>query len=72
MLIGYIRASTSGQNTELQRNALISANCVQIFEDKISGKSLDQPGLKRAMRIMSEGDTLVVLKFDRLAVVFAI
>ncbi|EOW1911410.1 TPA: recombinase family protein [Yersinia enterocolitica] len=66
MLIGYIRVSTSDQNTELQRNALISANCVQIFEDKISGKSSDRPGLKRAMHIMSEGDTLVVWKLDRL------
>ncbi|HHH0255208.1 TPA: recombinase family protein [Yersinia enterocolitica] len=66
MLIGYIRVSTSDQNTELQRNALISANCVQIFEDKISGKSSDRPGLKRAMRAMSEGDTLVVWKLDRL------
>lgn len=66
MLIGYIRVSTSDQNTELQRNALISANCVQIFENKISGKSSDRPGLKRAMHIMSEGDTLVVWKLDRL------
>ncbi|MGE4958603.1 recombinase family protein [Yersinia enterocolitica] len=66
MLIGYIRVSTSDQNTELQRNALISANCVQIFEDKISGTSSDRPGLKRAMHIMSEGDTLVVWKLDRL------
>ncbi|EMK7708450.1 DNA-invertase, partial [Yersinia enterocolitica] len=27
MLIGYIRVSTNDQNTELQRNALVSANC---------------------------------------------
>jgi DNA invertase Pin-like site-specific DNA recombinase len=66
MLIGYIRVSTNDQNTELQRNALVSANCEQIFEDKISGKSSDRPGLKRAMRAMSEGDTLVVWKLDRL------
>ncbi|HEG0620360.1 TPA: recombinase family protein [Yersinia enterocolitica] len=66
MLIGYIRVSTNDQNTELQRNALVSANCEQIFEDKISGKSSDRPGLKRAMRSMSEGDTLVVWKLDRL------
>ncbi|HDL6679871.1 TPA: recombinase family protein, partial [Yersinia enterocolitica] len=48
------------------RAALISANCEQIFEDKISGKSSDRPGLKRAMRTMSQGDTLVVWKLDRL------
>nr|WP_276508160.1 recombinase family protein [Yersinia kristensenii] len=44
----------------------MSANCEQIFEDKISGKSSDLPGLKRAMRIMSKDDTLVVWKLDRL------
>ncbi|WP_145577058.1 recombinase family protein [Yersinia mollaretii] len=66
MLIGYIRVSTNDQNTELQRKALVSAHCEQIFEDKISGKSSDRPGLKRAMRAMSEGDTLVVWKLDRL------
>lgn len=66
MLIGYIRVSTNDQNTELQRIALLSANCEQIFEDKISGKASDRPGLKRAMKVMSAGDTLVVWKLDRL------
>ncbi|CND85418.1 DNA-invertase hin [Yersinia nurmii] len=58
MLIGYIRVSTNDQNTELQRNALISAKCDLIFEDKISGKSTDRPGLKKAMRHLSTGDSL--------------
>ncbi|CNI05096.1 recombinase family protein [Yersinia ruckeri] len=66
MLIGYIRVSTNDQNTELQRNALISAKCDLIFEDKISGKSTDRPGLKKAMRQLSTGDSLVVWKLDRL------
>lgn len=66
MLIGYIRVSTNDQNTELQRQALIGANCDQIFEDKISGKTLARPGLKRALSRLSAGDTLVVWKLDRL------
>ncbi len=66
MLIGYIRVSTSDQNTDLQRNALVSANCDLIFEDKISGKSTDRLGLKKAMRHLSTGDSLVVWKLDRL------
>lgn len=66
MLIGYIRVSTSEQNTDLQRNALISANCDLILEDKISGKSRDRPGLKKALRALGRGDTLVVWKLDRL------
>ncbi|WP_394564454.1 DNA-invertase [Pantoea sp. SGAir0180] len=66
MLIGYVRVSTNDQNTDLQRNALQSANCEQIFEDKISGKTSERPGLKRALRMLKEGDTLVVWKLDRL------
>lgn len=66
MLIGYIRVSTSEQNTDLQRNALMSANCDLILEDKISGKSRDRPGLKKALRALGRGDTLVVWKLDRL------
>ncbi|WP_336769264.1 recombinase family protein [Pantoea endophytica] len=66
MKIGYIRVSTSEQNTDLQRNALMSANCDLILEDKISGKSRDRPGLKKALRTLGQGDTLVVWKLDRL------
>lgn len=47
MLIGYVRVSTNDQNTALQRNALDCAGCELIFEDKISGKTSDRPGLKK-------------------------
>ena len=66
MLIGYVRVSTNDQNTELQRNALECAGCERIFEDKISGTKSDRPGLKKMLRTLSEGDTLVVWKLDRL------
>lgn len=66
MLIGYVRVSTNDQNTALQRNALESAGCELIFEDKISGRVADRPGLKKLLRTLSEGDTLVVWKLDRL------
>ena len=54
MLIGYVRVSTNDQNTALQRNALDSAECELIFEDKISGKTSERPGLKKVLRILSE------------------
>ena len=66
VLIGYVRVSTNEQNTALQRNALDCAGCELIFEDKMSGKTSDRPGLKKLLRMLSEGDTLVVWKLDRL------
>ncbi|CGL15025.1 site-specific recombinase [Salmonella enterica subsp. enterica serovar Typhi] len=66
MLIGYVRVSTNDQNTDLQRNALSCAGCERIFEDKISGTKSDRPGLKKLLRTLSAGDTLVVWKLDRL------
>ncbi len=66
MQIGYVRVSTNDQNTDLQRNALNCAGCELIFEDKISGSKSERPGLKKLLRTLSEGDTLVVWKLDRL------
>lgn len=66
MIAGYIRVSTNEQNTALQKNALESAGCEQIFEDKISGKHTNRPGLNKLLKTLTEGDTLVVWKLDRL------
>ena len=35
MLIGYARISTDDQNLNLQRDALQTAGCTQIYEDRI-------------------------------------
>lgn len=66
MLIGYVRVSTQDQNLDLQREALVKADCQQIFEDKASGSRAERPGLNKALELLREGDTLVVWKLDRL------
>ena len=66
MLIGYARVSTGDQNLDLQKNALARAECEQIFEDTASGNNARRPGLRRAIRRLKPGDSLVVWKLDRL------
>jgi len=66
MLIGYARVSTFEQNLHLQKDALKTAGCEKIFEDRISGSAAARPGMDKALEFLREGDTLVVWRFDRL------
>ncbi|WP_245472675.1 recombinase family protein [Rhizobium leguminosarum] len=68
MRIGYARTSTESQNLDIQKQALTKAGCERIFDDPArSGAQADRPGLKKAIRALQPGDTLVVQRFDRLA-----
>jgi DNA invertase Pin-like site-specific DNA recombinase len=69
MLIGYARVSTDGQDTALQRDALLKAGVDprMIFEDKMSGTVRDRPRLMEALEYVKDGDVFVVWKLDRLA-----
>jgi DNA invertase Pin-like site-specific DNA recombinase len=66
MLVGYARVSTVEQNLQLQLDALDRAGCERIFADKLSGSTLQRPGLTEAMNYLREGDCLAVWKLDRL------
>jgi DNA invertase Pin-like site-specific DNA recombinase len=64
--IGYARVSTEAQDLALQRDALETAGCTRLFEDKISGKTTERPGLDACLDRLEPGDTLVVWRLDRL------
>ena len=65
--IGYARVSTVDQNLDLQRDALTRAGCVQIYEDKASGRAVKgRTELLNLLRALRPGDTMVVWRLDRL------
>lgn len=66
-LIGYARVSTDEQDTAAQQDALRAQGCTVIFEDKASGASKERPHLARALGRVGKGDTLLVVRIDRLA-----
>lgn len=63
---GYMRVSTDDQDFKLQQDALERAGVDFIFSDKMTGATMDRPGLKRAVKVMRPGDKLVVWRLDRL------
>jgi DNA invertase Pin-like site-specific DNA recombinase len=66
-LIGYARVSTTDQDLSIQRAALEKAGCDIIRQDKASGTKRDgRNGLRDVLEFLREGDTLVVLRLDRL------
>src|SRR6476620_4407441 len=67
MLVGYARVSPQEQDLALQLDALRTAVCNKVFEEKSSGAQRERPALQAALTYMRQGDTLVVWKLDRLA-----
>ncbi len=65
---GYVRVSTKEQNEDRQLLAMqqagISMNC--IFIDKQSGKDFGRPAYQKLLRVLKEGDLLLVKSIDRL------
>lgn len=67
-LVGYARVSTQDQDTALQLDALRTAGCTEIFEEKASGASRrGRKELARCLASLRKGDVLIVYKIDRIA-----
>lgn len=65
--IGYARVSTKDQKLRMQRDALADVACEKVFEDHgVSGSKASRARLDRMLSVLSEGDTVVVFKLDRL------
>ncbi len=66
-LVGYARVSTEEQGTDPQLDELRAAGCGTILEEHASGADRSRPVLARLLREIRPGETLIVVRLDRLA-----
>ena len=66
-LIGYARVSTDDQATDPQEDELKAAGCREVNRESASGASRTRPVLAEILRKIGRGETLVVVRLDRLA-----
>ena len=64
---GFPSRATAEITAAQVADALKSAGCKRVFEDKASGGRWDRPELHRLLDQLRAGDTLVVWKLDRLS-----
>lgn len=64
---GYGRVSTINQDLEAQIQALEAEGCEEILTEKFTGTTTERPIFNALLTQLTEGDTLVVTKLDRLA-----
>ena len=66
MKFGYARVSKNEQSLDIQIQKLTAAGCEEIFQEKISGAKDSRPQLDTLMNKLRKGDTLCVVRLDRL------
>jgi len=65
-ILGYARVSTDDQDLASQKQRLETIGALRIFEDVVSGKTFVRPGLAELFDFIRPGDTLAVVRLDRL------
>ena len=64
--LGYARVSTTDQDLDGQRHRLSDAGAIRTFDDVISGRTFERPGLASLLDYARAGDVLCVVRLDRL------
>ncbi|MBP0725200.1 recombinase family protein [Bacillus sp. RG28] len=67
MKYGYARVSTYNQELEVQIEQLKLEGCKEIYSEKFTGTKADRKEFQALLKKLTNGDTLVVTKLDRLA-----
>ena len=67
MKYGYARVSTDGQSVTAQVAMLKAAGADKVFREVASGAKTDRAQLHRLLKVLDEGDVLLVTRLDRLA-----
>lgn len=65
-VLGYARVSTADQDIAGQAMRLEQAGVIKLFTDVRSGRTMDRPGLTALLDYARRGDTLAVVRLDRL------
>lgn len=66
-IFGYARVSTQDQNLDHQIDALKKADAAVIYKEKITGTKKERPELAQLLKAISDGDSVVVYKLDRIS-----
>ena len=66
MKFGYARVSKNDQSLDVQIQKLTAAGCNEIFQEKISGAKDNRVQLNLLMGKLRKGDTICVVRLDRL------
>ena len=67
MKVGYARVSSTTQDLELQKHALLKAGCEKIFSESVSGKDNNRTELIKMIDSLRAKDTVIIYKIDRIA-----
>ena len=67
MRYGYVRISTSGQNTARQEVLMGELGVDRVFIDHASGKELERPAYREMMGMLKDGDTVIVESYSRMS-----